>query len=285
MRPFTPRQLRENARFLEALSRTGNARLACHVLGLNRSTYFKRRARSPAFAAAWEEAVEAADVSLLDEEHKPRSSRAKSRGAPSDSEQSPFDFAQDERTPERKPTRTRGGEPHLVRLKSGRLQLRRALPGRMTPAAARAFFVALAATANVRRAAAEAGFAHSSFYAKRAQPDFAAQMDAALDLGAFRLEWAAIEAALRSAARPNDPAPPEWQEDAASAPLPAMTPDQMLQLLAYRHRARTHGRAGGPPPKEADPEAVTAKILRKTEAIKRARAAKASAADAKRRKG
>ena len=54
------RQRRENARFLAPLAATGNARLAARTLGVNRSTYTKRRARHPGFAAAWDEAVASA---------------------------------------------------------------------------------------------------------------------------------------------------------------------------------------------------------------------------------
>jgi hypothetical protein len=59
-RPLKRRQREENARFLKALARTGNARLAALVLGVNRSTYTKRRAKHPAFAAAWDAALAAA---------------------------------------------------------------------------------------------------------------------------------------------------------------------------------------------------------------------------------
>jgi len=59
-RPFTRAQQRQNARFLAARADTGNARLAARALGVHRSTYTKRRARCPAFAAAWDEALAAA---------------------------------------------------------------------------------------------------------------------------------------------------------------------------------------------------------------------------------
>ena len=214
MRAFTPRQLRENARFLEALARTGNARLACHVLGLNRSTYTKRRARCPAFAAAWTAAVKAAEVTLLTAEQQSRSSRAKSTGA------SP------------QPTTAKGGEPRLTRLKSGRVQLRRAPPGAMTRAAEQLFFHALSATANVRLAAAAAGFAHSSFYARaRADPAFAREMRMALDTGYTRLKVALLAAAS-----------PESHEDDAwrcgdLPPLPPLTTDEVLQLLHLHEKS------------------------------------------------
>ncbi|HEY0028778.1 MAG TPA: hypothetical protein VGC35_13005 [Allosphingosinicella sp.] len=58
--PAARRRTRENARFLAALTRTGNARLAARELGVHRATYTKRRARDPAFAAAWAAALAAA---------------------------------------------------------------------------------------------------------------------------------------------------------------------------------------------------------------------------------
>ncbi|HEV2079220.1 MAG TPA: hypothetical protein VGR19_04910 [Allosphingosinicella sp.] len=56
-RPFTRRQSLQNARFLEALAQTGNARLAAQSLGVHRSTYTKRRSKDAAFAARWESAL------------------------------------------------------------------------------------------------------------------------------------------------------------------------------------------------------------------------------------
>jgi hypothetical protein len=58
--PAARRREAQNALFLHALSRTGNARLAARALGVHRATYTKRRARDPAFAAAWDSALAAA---------------------------------------------------------------------------------------------------------------------------------------------------------------------------------------------------------------------------------
>lgn len=120
----------------------------------------------------------------------------------------------------------------VVRLKSGKLQLRLAPPGRMTKAAEQAFFVALCATANVRLAAAAAGFAHSSFYAKkRARRAFAREMRLALEMGYDRLEWAMLAAGLEGSHeddgwRHNDP-----------PPIPPMTPGEALQLLSLHEKS------------------------------------------------
>src|SRR5690606_16242658 len=65
-RPFNRRQALENQAFLAALRRTGNARLAARELGLHRSTFLKRRARHPAFAAEWDAALTLAHARLND---------------------------------------------------------------------------------------------------------------------------------------------------------------------------------------------------------------------------
>lgn len=120
----------------------------------------------------------------------------------------------------------------VVRLKSGKLQLRLAPPGRMTKAAEQAFFAALSPTANVRLSAAAAGFAHSSFYARRRKARaFAREMRLALAMGYDRLECAMLAAGLEGsheddAWRHNDP-----------PPVPPLTADQALQLLALHEKS------------------------------------------------
>ncbi len=54
---FTPRQHRQNAAFLRALARTGNARAAATALGVHRATYTRHRAKDAAFAARWDAAL------------------------------------------------------------------------------------------------------------------------------------------------------------------------------------------------------------------------------------
>jgi hypothetical protein len=178
-RPLTRAQGAQNRRFLEALARTGNARLAARELGLNRSTFTKRRARHPAFAALWEAALQAAQVRLA----RARQTRQPGTVIASEAKQSSTGSGSPRRSKAsdgEQGLRTTGGEPHVIRLKGGRLQLRRALPGRMTPAAEQLFLTMLSETNNIRLAAAAAGFAHSSFIAtRRRSPTFAAQMDEA----------------------------------------------------------------------------------------------------------
>lgn len=238
-RPFTRKQQLENAAFLRALRKTGNARRAAEELGVHRGTYTKRRARSPAFAAAWDAALTFAHARLRDRnppealleegDHPQNGGGAAQRSAAV----APRLVAA--RSADGK-SRTTGGEPHLVRCAAtGRLQLRRAPAGRMTRAAEQTFLAALSATANIRLAAAAAGFAPSSFYVrKRASRAFAREMRLALEAGWERLE----EALLRSA----DPASAEddaWRSNDPPA-TPPLTAAEALQLLHLHRNAVKH---------------------------------------------
>jgi hypothetical protein len=127
-----------------------------------------------------------------------------------------------------------------VRTRNGRLQLRLAPPDRMTRAAEQAFFRALSASANVRLAAAAAGFAHSSFYArKRAYAPFAREMRFAIAIAGDRLEAALTQRALQLF---GEGAP--WRGLAPDDnPLPPMTVSQCIHLVTL-HRIRDRPRAG-----------------------------------------
>lgn len=214
-RPFTRRQALQNAAFLAALRETGNPRLAATLLGVHRSTYTKRRARSAAFAQGWDAALAAAHAD--------------------------FHAAGGPRPPEvqgglvrRKSAnlRTEGGELHVARTRGGRLQLRRAPPGWMTRAGEQAYFRALSATANVRLAAAAAGFSHSAFYAKkRTRPAFAREMRLSLAMGYDRVEWAMMAAAL-----PDSHEDDSWRHN-DPPPIPPLTADQAFQLLCLHEKS------------------------------------------------
>jgi hypothetical protein len=209
-RPFTRAQALQNLAFLAALRRTGNVRLAARELDVHRSTFTKRRTRDAAFAAEWDAALAFAHAALADQPLAPE--------APADAP----GHGQ----------RTRGGEVHVVRRRSGRLQLRRALPGRITQAAEQAFLAALSATANVRLSAAAAGFSHASFYARaRVDPCFAREMRLALAMGHQRLELALLanmdpESYAHDSWRHNDP-----------PPIPPMTAAEALQLLSLHWKS------------------------------------------------
>ncbi|HEX2763215.1 MAG TPA: hypothetical protein VHM92_05135 [Allosphingosinicella sp.] len=211
MRPFTPRQQVQNSAFLGALARTGNARLAARELGVNRSTYTKRRARSRRFAAQWRAALAASQARL-----------AGTPAAP---------------PPDPKALRTVGGEPHLVHRKDGTLQLRRARTGWMTPAAETRFLQALEGSANVRMSSAAIGFAHTTLYRRRTRsPAFAEATSAALDTACLHLRAALMQAFDRLAGPQYGDTEEGWEERTRDCPLPPMTVDDVLQLLRFHDR-------------------------------------------------
>ena len=209
---FTRRQAAQNAAFLAALRRTGNVREAACTLGYNRSTFTKRRAAHPAFAAKWNAALVMANAALnLPSRLREGSGEGSAKNAAL-------------------PT----GSPTTTRTANGRLQLRRPPANRLGHAAEQAFLTALSATANVRLSAAAAGFSHSAFYARRkASPAFAREMRLALAAGYEQVESALIAGFLpgahdHDAWRHNDP-----------PPIPPMTANQALQLL-HLHAKTVH---------------------------------------------
>lgn len=126
------------------------------------------------------------------------------------------------------------------------------------------FFNVLAASCNVRMAAAAVGFTTPTVYRqRRMRPDFAAKWQAAIEQGYARLEIALLEAAIDSL---------ESVTFDADRPIPRMTADQALNVLrAHRNLISGNGRAG--PGRYARPrplQEVRGSILRKVEAIRNA---------------
>lgn len=164
------------------------------------------------------------------------------------------------------------GEKRVVRrAKNCRTQVIRAGAKRWSQAAERAFLEELAGTANVRAAAAAAGFSTTTLYRRRSLwPGFAAEWDACLEQGYVRIEAMLIELATDSLRPPGEPI--EGDDD----PARRMSVAEAMNLLKL-HRAAVRGgsaqrydaRARAP-----DMDAVRASILRKIEAIERADARK-----------
>ena len=78
-------------------------------------------------------------------------------------------------------------------------QVKRIGPGRWSEAAEARFFEALAATANVKRAAADAGVSANAVYARRLKrADFRAKWDAVLETGRAAIEMHLVETAKKS---------------------------------------------------------------------------------------
>jgi hypothetical protein len=228
-RPFTRRQALQNRRFLRALRATGNPRLAAELLGVHRSTYMKRRAKSPAFASAWDAELAAAhaDFHAAGGPQAPQTVIARSGAT-----RQPRLDRRGTGVPRDDGLRTKGGELTVGRTRNGRLQLRRAPAGWMTKAGEQAFFHALSATANVRLSAAAAGFSHSAFYQKKAKrKPFAREMRLALATG-----WERVEQAMLAAALPESHEDDAWRHN-DPPPIPPLTPDQALQLLCLHEKS------------------------------------------------
>jgi hypothetical protein len=256
-RPFTALQAHENRIFLDILARTGNARLAAREAGRAHSSFFERAKRHPEFALRWEAAAAAAHA---------RFHLAGGKRGPS------FDKLRTSGKRSGNPLRTEGGEPMVVRTRSGRLQVRLAHKGKLTLEAERTFLRALCATANIRLSAAAAGASAAAFYRRRRlNPAFAAEMKLALRIGYDRLEHAALERTLQAIAGPEDQA---WLAGAiAGNPLPPLSFDQAFQILCL-HRNNVRLDSGRPPGRPArvehDPVAAFAAIGRNIDAIERA---------------
>lgn len=206
----------ENARFIERLALSGNARLAAREVGRAISTFQHRRSRDAAFAQRWDAAVAAA--------HARFHLAGGRRGPEPDAGQAGKPTALGE-VP-RRALRTRGGEPVVVRTRTGKLQLRPAHPNKLTRAAEQVFLAALAASANIRLSAAAAGASAAAFDRRRRRDRaFAQRARQALAMGYERLELATLAAARSGLGEDED-----WAH-AEAAPIPPLTAAQALQLL------------------------------------------------------
>ena len=205
--PLTRDQALENSAFLRHLRRTGNVRESARAVGVAYGTIQHRRKAHPEFAQRWDVAVATAQARLFEG----------GRIGP-------------ERRDGGDPHRTEGGEPVVVRVRKGRLQIRRAQPGKLTKACEQAFLAALSATANITLSAAAAGASFGAFDRRRKQnPAFAREMRLALQTGYER-----VEAALLESWHPASHEDEAWRSN-DPPPVPAMTANQALQLL-YLHQ-------------------------------------------------
>src|SRR4051812_45432257 len=163
-RRLTREQRAQSRAFLTALRRSGNVRLACREVGAKYGTMQHRRRHHPAFAVRWDAALAFAQPRIR--------SRAQVRINSGPSKEGADGF------------RTIGGEPVVVRGRDGRLQMRRAQPGKLTRECEQAFLAALSATCNVTLAAAAVGASPRAFYRRKRQcPAFAREMRLALKRG------------------------------------------------------------------------------------------------------
>ena len=165
--------------FLRALARTGDVRAAAEDAGIDHTTAYVRRKTHPEFAGLWRGALAAHETWV---KGKQAEEIAALRQAP------PPHFM-------RSPSPSELGED----LVGGGAQVKRAGHDRWSQAKEKLFFDELAATANVKRAAAAAGVSTNAVYARRMkQPLFRAKWEAVLETGRAAIEMKLVEAANKS---------------------------------------------------------------------------------------
>ena len=253
-RPYERLSAEERARFLEVLRETGNRKAAAAAIGIEPRLMDQRREHDADLDRDWEAAVEACHQRLSAAE-------------------GPFDCPQ-------------GAGPNMVRRgKNGRLQLVAAGEGRWSGEIEERFRTALRACGNVRAAAHAVGFSESAIWQRRRQwPAFAQMLEEMLDEAELALEFRI--ASMGSNVAAGDGYAPE-AESACGAPTPSPSlqgrgiegatpqpfdPDFAMRFLKWREERRRGRGRWAPRAKPPSLEAVTEKLVRRVEAIKRHRA-------------
>jgi hypothetical protein len=209
-RVLTRAQALQNRAFLKSLARTGNVRLAAREVGAKYGTMQHRRRAHPAFAMRWDAALAFAQAHINAKGREPPKAK---RGNP-------------------RPLRTAGGEMVICRRNDGKLQMRRAQPGKLTRQCEQAFLAALSATANVTLSAAAAGASPRAFYRRKQQcPAFARELRLALAQGYQALEMALLAAGVAGSHEHGD-----WRHN-DPPPIPPMSVKQALQLMHLHRKA------------------------------------------------
>jgi|tagenome__1003787_1003787.scaffolds.fasta_scaffold20958585_2 hypothetical protein len=224
-KPLTRAQALENRAFLKLLRKTGNVRLACRELGLKYGTMQHRRRVQPAFAAQVDAALVFAQARFAAVRRRAPSIALRAVPLPRKSGGG---------------YRTSGGEPVIVRLASGAIQVRRAQAGKITREGEQAYLAALSATCNKRLAAAAVGAAGNAF-ARRCRKDaaFAREERMAVQRGYETLELALLASGLPGSHEHDD-----WRSNDPPA-MPPMSVSQALQLM-YLHQKEARLNAVAP---------------------------------------
>ena len=237
------------ARYLEVLEQTGNGSAAAEAAGVHSTTARDWRKKDAAFAAGCTAATEAAERRL-----------ARARD--------PFDGVAD------------GRFEVIQRARTGRLQIMAVRPGRWTKKVEDGFFDALRACGNVAASARLAGFSESAVWQRNRQwPAFSQRMQQTLedaDLGLeFRLACMGnnVGACFDPDCEEVAEGPPAAGGEPAALPPGngVFDPSLALKYLKWREEKKSGGGRRGRIPAPPSIEEVTAKIVRKVEAIKRAR--------------
>lgn len=237
--------------FLAALGATGNQTLAAERAKVSLTWTREQRKRDPAFAQAWEAALDQAAVALSGHDaRRPPSGWGFLDGA------------------ELVVRGTAGSD--LAQASGGRegkrIQIARAQVRQWSPRVETRFLKALAATCNVKASCAEIGMTPGSAYRHRKRwPAFARRWDATLDAGFVHIEMGLIDAAGVFLAGEHEIGDP--------GAMTGMTVAYAMELLEMRQRAAkakaTNRRKRFWWVREPDIEEVRAEIMRKVEAIER----------------
>lgn len=170
--------------FLRALERSGDVRASAEDAGIDHSTAYARRRGHADFAIAWDEALGAHAARVEGER---------------DADVAPVSGVTPPPTP---PHQEEGGSgaPHQgggTVLSAS--QVKRAGHDRWSERKEKLFFAELAATANVKRAAAAAGVSPNAVYQRRMRDrHFKAKWAAVLETGRAAIEMKLVEAANRT---------------------------------------------------------------------------------------
>jgi hypothetical protein len=231
-------------RFLEVLGQTGNRTTAATAIGVEPRLMDQRRRFDPTLDADWTAAVAQADRRLSGSD-------------------GPFDCIG-------------GGGMNVVRRgRGGRLQIVRAGPKRWSRKIEDRYLAALGRFGNFAAAARAIGFSESSATQRRHKwPDLARRIEEALEEADLAIEF-------RLAHEANDVRAFDHEADDGEAPddtSPATGRDSTfdrdfaLRYLKWRQEKKAGRGRRGRVPEPPSLEAVTEKIVRKVEAIRKHRA-------------
>lgn len=221
-------------RFLEVLAQTGNRRMAAEAIGFEPRLMDQRRQYDALLDRQWIEALGQADRRLAGID-------------------GPYDEAAE-------------GPPMVIkRGRGGRLMLQKAGEKRWSRTVEDRFFATLAMCGNIAASARAVGFSQSCVDQRRRKwPDFARRMEEVLDDAEVEIEFrvAAEVRGKRGAAADGEPA-------AEDGPLDI---DAAMRFLKWRQEKKAGRGRRGRVPEPPSIEAVTEKIVKRVEAIRKHRA-------------
>lgn len=236
-------------RFLAAMARTANVRLAARMAGVDHSTAYQLRERDPSFAADW---VRARDWGRA---------RVKAEGRPVFPGGRPRPARPGEAPPDARALLVR-------RSRREGAQIVRTGEGRWSPGVEADFFAWLAAGFGVRHAAQQIGFSTTALYRRRlGDPDFAERWARMREEGLARNDGLLIDSV------PQALDPEVIAAAAEDLPRPTIAEAIQIQKL-YRARPGQGGGGRSEPPLRATEKELADTIEAQLEVLERREAAK-----------